>query len=226
MLSVIIPALNEAANITALLGDLAQARNRGTEVIVVDGNSSDGTVEVASALADRVVSAPRGRAAQLNAGACVAAGETLLFLHADCRVPVDVDEILRSAVGGANEAWGRFDVRIDSGLRSLAVVAAMMNLRSRWSGIATGDQGIFVTRSLLVRVGGFPEQPIMEDIALSRVLKRRVAPLCLRRKISTSGRRWERRGVIRTILLMWHLRLAYYSGADPVDLARRYEHVR
>jgi rSAM/selenodomain-associated transferase 2 len=225
-LSIVIPALNEAESIQATLQTLASARERGTEVIVVDGGSTDGTVAAATALADQVLAAPQGRATQLNAGAAVASGDTLLFLHADCCAPAAVDCILAVAVGNRRQAWGRFDVRIQSHRRALSLVASMMNLRSRLSGIATGDQGIFVTRALFDRVGGFPVQPLMEDIALSRALKRVVAPHCLREKIVTSGRRWEQRGVARTILLMWRMRLAYFLGADPADLAPRYEHVR
>ncbi len=225
-LSIVIPALNEAENIQVTLQTLTSARARGTEVIVVDGGSTDGTAAAAAALADQVLAAPQGRATQLNAGAAVATGDTLLFLHADCCAPAAVDLVLAAAVGSQRLAWGRFDVRIQSRRRALSVVASMMNLRSRLSGIATGDQGIFVTRALFDRVGGFPVQPLMEDIALSRALKRVVAPHCLREKIVTSGRRWEQRGVARTILLMWHMRLAYFLGADPADLAPRYEQVR
>jgi len=225
-LSIVIPTLNEAERIQHTLRALVHARRRGTEIIVVDGGSSDGTIAAAATLADQVVTAPRGRAVQLNAGAAVANGTTLLFLHADCRAPATVDRIVADAISDRGEAWGRFDVRIESHRRGLKLVANMMNLRSRLSGIATGDQGIFVTRTLFERVGGFSVQPLMEDIALSRALKRVVSPNCLRDKIITSGRRWEQRGVVRTILLMWHMRLAYFLGADPADLAPRYEHVR
>ncbi len=225
-LSIIIPALDEAESIQATLQGLASARQRGAEIIVVDGGSTDGTVAAAATLADQVLAGPRGRSTQLNAGAAAATGDTLLFLHADCRAPAEVDRIIAAAIGSARQAWGRFDVRIQSHRRALSLVASMMNLRSRLSGIATGDQGIFVTRELFDRVGGFRVQPLMEDIALSRTLKRVVAPHCLRAKIVTSARRWEQRGVARTILLMWRMRLAYFLGADPADLAPRYEHVR
>jgi rSAM/selenodomain-associated transferase 2 len=225
-LSVIIPALDEADHITAALRSLASARRRGAEIIVVDGGSSDATVAAAEPLADIVLRAPRGRAVQLNAGARSAKGDVLLFMHADCLAPESVDLILVNALNGRSSAWGRFDVRIQSPRRMLAVVAAMMNARSRWSGIATGDQGIFVTRALFDRAGGFPLLPLMEDIALSRDLKRVTKPLCLRERFLTSGRRWERRGVLRTILLMWRMRLAYYFGADPAKLASRYHNVR
>jgi rSAM/selenodomain-associated transferase 2 len=225
-LSIVIPALNEADNIQALLRDLAYARERGAELIVVDGGSTDATIALATGHTDQILTSARGRALQLNSGAAAAGGDTLLFLHADCRVPTDLDLVLSAALGGKTEAWGRFDVRIESRRRILALVATLMNWRSRWSGIATGDQGIFVTRELFTRIGGFPVQPLMEDIAISRRLKRITAPHCLRCRITTSGRRWERRGVARTILLMWRMRLAYFFGADPGELAPRYEHVR
>ena len=225
-LSVIIPALDEADHITAALQSLASARRRGAEIIVVDGGSSDATVAAAEPFADIVLHAPRGRAVQLNAGARSSRGDVLLFMHADCLAPESVDLILVNALNGRSSAWGRFDVRIQSPRRMLGLVAAMMNARSRWSGIATGDQGIFVTRTLFDHAGGFPLLPLMEDIAMSRALKRVTKPHCLREKFLTSGRRWEQRGVLRTILLMWRMRLAYYLGADPAKLASRYHNVR
>ena len=181
-------------------------------MIVVDGGSEDGTAQLAAGLCDRVVTAPRGRAAQMNAGAREATGDILLFLHADTRLPENF--ILERHV------WGRFDVRIEGRHPLLKVVAWSMNLRSRLTGIATGDQAIFVRRDAFP---GFPEIPLMEDVALSRVVKRRCRPACLRAKVITSGRRWESRGVLRTILLMWRLRAMYAMGASPEALARRYE---
>jgi len=210
-LSVVVPVLNEAAGIRAAFEALAPLRARGHEVIVVDGGSSDSTADIAAGLCDRVLSAPRGRAAQMNAGARAANGDMLLFLHADTRLPADFT-IPDSAV------WGRFDVRIDGRHPLLKVVACAMNLRSRLTGIATGDQAMFVRRAVFP---GFPEIPLMEDVALSKVLKQRGRPTCLHEKVTTSGRRWEERGVLRTIL-MWRLRLLYFLGARPEDLARRY----
>lgn len=225
-LSIVIPAYNEAQRIPATLSMLAPARARGAEIVVVDGASDDGTAAMAAGAADRIINAERGRATQLNAGARNARGSALLFLHADSIVPDGIDRIVLDALGDRSLAWGRFDVRIDSTRRALAVVGAMMNWRSRLSGIATGDQGIFATRELFERAGGFPQQPIMEDIAFSRTAKRLAAPICLRAKIATSGRRWERHGVVSTVLLMWRLRLAYFLGADPHELALRYDHAR
>jgi rSAM/selenodomain-associated transferase 2 len=221
-LSIIIPALNEAEMIVATLTPLQGSRGPDVEIIVVDGGSSDRTTALAQALADRVTTAPRGRASQMNAGAAVARGDVLLFLHADTRLPAGAAKLIRDAFTNDNRAWGRFDVRIDSRHPILAAVAWMMNLRSRWSGIATGDQGIFVYRRAFHDIGGFPDVPIMEDIAISRALRRISRPVCLGTPVVTSGRRWERNGVVRTIFLMWRLRFAYFVGFDPVDLAVRY----
>lgn len=223
MLSVIVPCLNEAEGISDALAALAPLRARGAEVIVVDGGSSDGTVERAAPLADRVISAPRGRASQMNAGAARARGEIMLFLHADTLLPESADALIVDGLKRSRRGWGRFDVVISGSDPLLRVVARLMNVRSRLTGIATGDQAIFVTRSLFTAAGGYPEIALMEDIALSKRLKRFGRPLCLRHRLVASGRRWEKHGVVRTIVLMWRLRLAFWLGADPVKLAVRYD---
>ena len=225
-LSIIVPCLNEAAGIVAALDRLQPLRARGAEVVVVDGESTDGSVALAAPLADRVLTAPRGRASQMNAGAAGARGSVLLFLHADCTLPADGDRQIADGLRSSGKQWGRFDVSLAGAHPLLGLIAFMMNLRSRLTGIATGDQGIFVTRVLFDAVGGFPAIPLMEDIALSRSLKLFGAPLCLRARITVSGRRWDERGVLRTMLLMWRLRLAYFLGADPADLALRYDESR
>ena len=214
-LTLVVPVLNEAACIREALTALAPLRTRGHEVIVVDGGSTDDTVGLAAPLCDQVVRAPRGRALQMNAGARVASGDTLVFLHADTRLPAHADD----EIARADAIWGRFDVRIASPRPLLRLVARAMNLRSRLSGIATGDQAIFVRREAFP---GFPEIPLMEDIAFSRRMKRRGRPACLRACVTTSARRWEARGVVRTILLMWRLRLLYALGMTPQRLAREY----
>jgi rSAM/selenodomain-associated transferase 2 len=221
MLSIIIPVLDEAAMIVPALQRLKPLRHRGCEVIVVDGGSRDETAALAGLLADRVERAPRGRASQMNAGAAMARGDALLFLHADTVLPDAADAAIEAALADGTQ-WGRFDVRIDGSSPMLSVVAWSMNLRSRLTGIATGDQAMFVRREAFRAAGGFPDIPLMEDVALSRLLRRIGRPACLRARVVTSGRRWERHGVLRTILLMWRLRLAYFFGADPADLARRY----
>jgi rSAM/selenodomain-associated transferase 2 len=185
-------------------------------VIVVDGGSEDATRELAAGLCDRVVLAPRGRAVQMNAGAREAKGDVLVFLHADTRLPSNADELVRGLL------WGRFDVQIEGRHPLLKVIAWSMNLRSRLSGIATGDQAIFVARALFEELGGYPEQPLMEDVELSRRLRARGAPACLHARVTTSGRRWEQRGPWRTIFLMWRLRWRYWRGESPQALAEAY----
>lgn len=220
-LSVIVPVLDEAGGIVAALAALAPLRARGAEVVVADGGSRDTTVALAAPLADAIVTAPRGRGSQMNAGAAVATGDVLVFLHADTRLPADADTLIRDGLERTGRVWGRFDVRIAGTHPLLRVIAAMMNLRSRLTGIATGDQAIFVTWAPFG--AGFPDIALMEDIAISRRLKRIGPPLCIAAgPVVTSGRRWERHGVVRTIVLMWSLRLAYWLGASPDWLARRY----
>src|SRR6266508_1508877 len=214
------PVLDEAEVIADALQALAAYRQRGAEVIVVDGGSRDATQDIARPLADRVIAAPRGRAAQMNAGAAHARGGVLLFLHADTRLPPNADRLVLEGIERSGRPWGRFDVAIAGRSPLLALVAFTMNFRSRLTGIATGDQAMFATREAFA--GGFPDIALMEDIALSRRLKHISPPLCLWDKASTSGRRWEQRGVLRTIMLMWRLRLAYFLGAEPAALARRY----
>ena len=216
-LSVIVPVLNEAADIREALAVLAPLRARGHEVIVVDGGSDDGSASLAAPACDRLLDSGRGRALQMNAGARAAKGDALVFLHADTRLPERADELILAAL--ARASWGRFDVRIASRRPLLVLVGCAMNLRSRLTGIATGDQAIFVRRDAFP---GFPDIPLMEDIALSRLLKRRGPPACLRARVTTSARRWEARGVLRTIFLMWRLRLLYALGATPQRLARDY----
>ena len=225
-LSIVMPCVNEAAGIVTALERLQPLRRRGAEVIVVDGGSSDDSIALAAPLADQTLVAPRGRASQMNAGATVARGAVLLFLHADCALPIDSDRLVADGLRASGRRWGRFDVNLNGANALLRLVAFMMNRRSRLTGIATGDQGMFVARELFFAVGCFPAIPLMEDIALSRILKSHGVPLCLRECITASGRRWQQRGVLRTIVLMWRLRLAYFLGADPTDLALRYEGAR
>lgn len=220
-LSIIIPVLNEAASIRIQLEALQSLRDRGTELILVDGGSNDGTSELAQALVDRVTISARGRSLQMNAGARISRGRVLLFLHADSRLPDSAFQLIENSIS-AGGVWGRFDVRIDSPHLLLRLVERMMNWRSRLTGVATGDQAIFVRRDVFEQLGGYPEQALMEDIALTTALKRIAPPACLRERVITSGRRWEKHGVLSTILLMWRLRAAYYFGADPDKLARCY----
>jgi len=221
-LSIIVPVLDEGEGIATALDALADLRALGTEVIVVDGGSRDATIQRARLRADRVMSAPRGRARQMNAGAAKASGDVLLFLHADTRLPSAAEMLVLDGLERTGSVWGRFDVTIDGRSLLLIPVAWMMNLRSWASGIATGDQAMFVRRDAFQLVGGFPEIALMEDIALSKKLKRLSRPLCLHQRAVTSGRRWDTHGVLATIWLMWRLRFAYFCGADPNELAQQY----
>lgn len=228
-LAIVIPALNEAATIEAALQRLAPLRQRGARVIVVDGGSHDGTAARAAPFADRVLASPRGRAVQMNAGAQAEearSADVLLFLHADTRLPEDADRIVQRALADGAHSWGRFDVRLDAEGWQLRLIEALMNWRSRTTGIATGDQAIFVTRSAFSWLNGFAPLPLMEDIDFSGRAKRLTTPAALRDRVLTSARRWQRHGVWRTVLLMWRLRLAYFFGADPQVLARRYRDAR
>lgn len=221
-LSIVVPCLNESERIAGALDALAPLRGRGVEVIVVDGGSTDCTLALARDRADLVIAGARGRGVQMNAGARRARGDVLLFLHADSRLPERADLLVLDALARTGKAWGRFDVAIRGRHPLLPVIATAMNVRSRLTRIATGDQAIFVTRALFERTGGYPAIGIMEDVAFTAVLKRHGAPVCIGRRVSTSGRRWEKHGVLRTMLLMWRLRLAYSLGADPDELALRY----
>ncbi len=220
-LSIIMPVLDEAATIETALSALQPYRTRGVEVIVADGGSNDDTTARAAPLCDHVVTAPRGRSFQMNAGAAAALGDVLLFLHADTQLPENADRLVLSGLTRTGADWGRFDVRFDHG-GPLALVAFAMNLRSRTTGIATGDQAMFMTRAAYEAAGGFPAIALMEDVAMSARLKQIGRSLCLRARVTTSGARWRKYGLLRTVLLMWRLRLAFYFGADPAKLARSY----
>ena len=222
MLSLVIPCLNEADSICETLQALQPLRKRGCEIIVVDGGSTDGTVALAQALTDQALQTAPGRAHQMNAGTAAARGEILCFLHADSRLPDGADNLIIDGLARSRRSWGRFDVRIAGHHPLLRLIAWMMNRRSRLTGIATGDQAMFMTRSVFEAAGRFPEIALMEDIAFSRQLKIYGVPLCISHPLTTSGRRWEQHGVWRTIMLMWQLRLAYWLGADPDKLALRY----
>jgi rSAM/selenodomain-associated transferase 2 len=223
-LSIIMPVLNEAARVEKALAALSPYRKRNVEIIVVDGGSRDDTPELAYPFADRVVAAPRGRALQMNAGAAIARGDVLLFLHADTRLPDDADRMVLESLARSELAWGRFDVCFDSG-GVFSLIAAAMNARSRLTGIATGDQAMFVRRTVFEARGGFPPIALMEDVALSARLKDAGRPLCLHARVTASARRWQAQGILCTVLLMWRLRLSYFFGADPAKLARIYGYV-
>ena len=220
-ISIIIPVLNEVQTIAGCLDRLQTYRAQGHEVIVVDGGSRDGTAETARPLADHVRVSPAGRARQMNHGAQAAQGDVLLFLHADTQLPDAACDVIISALQEAAR-WGRFDVRLSGSAAGFRLIESMMNRRSRMTRIATGDQAMFVTKDLFHVVGGFDDIPLMEDIALSRRLKKLAPAACLRQRVVTSSRRWEENGILKTVLLMWRLRLSYWLGADPARLVSQY----
>ncbi len=222
-LSIILPALNEAGVIAQTLQSSQTLRAQGCEVIVVDGGSSDETESLALPLADRVLRSAPGRAHQMNLGAGTARAPILLFLHADTQLPEQASEIILHALSAQDRVWGRFDVRLSGSRKTFRLIEALMNLRSRLTGIATGDQAIFVLREAFFEVGCYPNIALMEDIALSAALKKIGPPITLRDRVITSSRRWETQGVWRTILRMWWLRLRNFLGADPARLAQTYD---
>ena len=220
-LRIVMPVLNEGPTLAQHLHALQALRQRGVELVVVDGGSTDSTWALARALADQVLLSPRGRAAQMNAGAQDCRADVLLFLHADTQLPTDADRLIAQAIA-PGYSWGRFDVRIDGPHPLLRIVERLMNLRSGLTGIATGDQAMFVRREVFERLGGFAGMPLMEDIELSTRLKKLGVPACIKVPVTTSARRWQQHGVGRTIVLMWRLRLAYFLGISPHALALRY----
>lgn len=224
MISVIVPTLNEER---VLAATLERARQPGVrEIIVADGGSMDTTRAIAAARADVVLSAPQGRAAQMNAGAERATGEILLFLHADTALPDGFAAAVTAACAQPEIVGGRFDVNLEPSTWLLWLTGELMNRRSRWTRIATGDQAIFIRREVFARLGGYPSIPLMEDIALSRDMKRIGRIACLRQRVTTSARRWQAHGVVRTILLMWSLRLLYFCGVSPERLRQLYDNAR
>lgn len=219
-MSIIVPILNEIELLPDLLAHLQQWQRKGYEVLLVDGGSSDGSAEVAEAIGFTVLSSPCGRARQMNAGAAKAKGSAFIFLHADTRLPEDADQKILHALGKRH--WGRFDVQLSGDKCMLRVIAFLMNCRSRFTGIATGDQAIFTDRTTFTAIGGFPDQPLLEDIEISKRLKQQGRPACLRAQVISSGRRWVAHGIWPTIWLMWCLRWAYWRGESVERLASMY----
>ncbi len=222
-ISIIIPVFNEAAVAARTLSTLQPLRAAGHELILVDGGSDDATVALSEPFVDQVIRMPKGRSRQMNAGAKLARGEIFLFLHTDTLLPERADQLIIKGMGRGGRKWGRFDVRLSGRHFFFRIIEWLMNWRSRITGIATGDQAIFVQRKLFEKMGGFPDIDLMEDITLSKFLKRYGPPLCLWHRVITSSRRWEENGILRTILLMWRLRLAYFLGSNPERLAHLYE---
>lgn len=221
-LSIVVPILNEAWQLPRFLQHLMLWESKGCEVLLVDGGSTDDTVSIVREMGLSIVVAKCGRANQMNAGAAATKGQMLLFLHADTYLPNKADQIIHHALTNKRHVWGRFNVCITGVSRLLPIIAMLMNVRSSVTGIATGDQAMFMTRTAFDEVKGFPVLPLMEDIALSSRLKKISAPICIKNKVTTSGRRWEKKGILRTILLMWHLRFSYWRGVSVYKLAEMY----
>jgi len=222
-ISVIIPVRNEATLIVSVLSALDGWRQLGHEIIVVDGESSDATVALAKPLCDQLLQTSAGRARQMNAGAKIARGDVFLFLHADTDLPNELEPELAMLSNSGDKFWGRCNVRLGADAFIYRIIEFLMNWRSRLTGIATGDQAMFVSRDLFDRSGGFPNIALMEDIALSNSLRQIAAPVCLSQTVRTSARRWQCNGVLRTILTMWCLRTAFFFGVSPQRLNAIYE---
>jgi rSAM/selenodomain-associated transferase 2 len=221
-LSIIIPVLNESRALAGQLPALQSLRTAGHELILVDGGSTDGSYQHSQNQIDQLLRTEAGRALQMNAGAAVARGDVLLFLHVDTELPPGAAATVLDGLNRSGCSWGRFDVRLTGAHPAFRLIEFMMNLRSRLSGIATGDQALFVRRDAFESVGGFASVALMEDVLISSALKTLGRPLCLRERVRSSSRRWERHGIVRTVWLMWRLRLAFFLGANPSDLHRRY----
>jgi rSAM/selenodomain-associated transferase 2 len=219
--SIIIPVLNEASNVADTLKYLQPYRDQGHEVIVVDGGSNDNTVLSSKNLADHVLESECGRALQMNAGVKCAQGDVLLFLHADTILPKGACDLIVNALKQGN-MWGRFDVRLSGNGWMFRIIEHLMNWRSRLTSIATGDQAIFVLRSLFIDAGSYPDIRLMEDIALCKKLRRHNKPVCLKNHVVTSSRKWEKNGIMQTVLLVWCLRLMYFFGVSPDKLVKYY----
>lgn len=221
MISIIIPVLNEEKNIHRFLSSLTQYKDRGHEIILVDGGSTDNTTSIAEPMVTHCITSEAGRAKQMNTGAKTSKGDILLFLHADTLLPNNADLFIQESL--TDKQWGRFNVQLTSDHFAFRVIEYMINLRSRITGIATGDQALFITKDTFNRVGCYPDIKLMEDICISKNLLKHSRPACLKQKVITSSRRWEKHGILRTVFLMWSLRLRFFLGANPEDLAAEYQ---
>lgn len=220
MLSIILPVFNEGEQLVGYLQALQKLRGADCEIIAVDGGSTDGSLTLLQLYCDQVVRSTKGRARQMNAGALIAHGEKLIFLHADTLLPSNAKTLISQALASAD--WGRFDVKLDSHGLIYQLIGTFMNWRSRCSKICTGDQALFFNKTFFLALGRYPDIPLMEDIAICKAAKARGEFAALNSKVTTSARRWKKNGVIKTILLMWELRLRYFLGQSPSSLAHRY----
>ncbi len=218
--SIIIPTLNESSNLCYALEQLLDSIEclSEVEIMISDGGSSDDTIQLATQYPVKLINAAKGRARQMNAGAQHSTGDWLVFLHADTRLP----DNWMALIARTESTWGRFDIRLSGSHWMLRIIEKAINLRSRKTSIATGDQALFFQRDFFNQLGGFPDIPLMEDIAMSSQARKISTPACIRQVAITSSRRWEQNGILRTILLMWMIRFAYWLGVKPDTLRRIY----
>ncbi len=222
IISVIIPTFNESKNITATLKQLQALRKNGHKVLLADGGSTDNTIALAAPFVDEIIISEKGRATQMNSAAVKTQSDVLWFLHADTLVPENSDTIICRHLENTRKVWGRFNIQLSGQNFLFRVIENMINLRSKLTGIATGDQGIFIQQDIFKKLNGFSEIPLMEDIEITKRLKKISSPVCITHKLTTSSRRWGKHGILKTVFLMWQLRLAYYIGASANKLARKY----
>lgn len=220
-ISIIIPCLNEEENILETLLPLQKSRQRGHEIILCDGGSTDSTITLSTPYVDKIITSNKGRAIQMNNGAASATGNIFCFLHADTIATENIDSLIISALH-SNKLWGRFNIRLNNNKWPFRIIESLINIRSCISGIASGDQGIFIHSSVFNKLDGFKNQPLMEDIELSKRLKKITRPACIKDTLITSSRRWEKHGIIQTVILMWTLRLKYFLGTPVEKLHTRY----
>jgi len=221
--AIIIPCLNEENSIHATLLALQSLRHRGHEVILGDAGSTDNTSDIASTLCDKIIPCGKGRALQMNTAAEFASGDILCFLHADTIAPENLDSLIIDALANNKNVWGRFNIKLSGKHWSFRLIESLINIRSCITGIASGDQGIFISRRVFNKLHGFKLIPLMEDIELSQRLKNKSRPVCVSKsQLITSSRRWEKHGIARTVILMWSLRLKYFLGTPTTQLEKLY----
>ena len=221
-LSIIIPSFNEEDNILNTLNAVQVLRKAGHEMILVDGGSTDRTLDLAQGLVDTIIKSEKGRAKQMNAGAKEAQGDILIFLHADTVLPKNIENVIIESLSYSKCVWGRFNVQLSGKSLAFRIIETLMNKRSCLTSIATGDQAIFIQKNMFYEINGFPEIPLMEDIEISKKLKHYSKAICIKERVITSSRRWEENGILRTVLLMWSIRLAWFFGISAEQLKKRY----